>query len=165
MNDKCAAGCGRFSGGDGAGAGNGSGQDGRIILEFDKNHTDQQHVHGIRGIGSGLRSGNKCSRSDIINGIHQAIAKRVSIMVDHVGLAERVVMSGGVAKNIGVVRSLEKSTWNNDPCPQRASISRGLWGGTYRASKKQNFTNSRKRRFNATEMKSGIETLKIKESF
>ena len=45
---------------------------------------------------------------DIVNGIHQAIAKRVAVLVDHVGVKERVMMSGGVAKNTGVVRALEK---------------------------------------------------------
>jgi predicted CoA-substrate-specific enzyme activase len=44
---------------------------------------------------------------DIINGIHHAIAKRVSVLVEHVGVKERVMMSGGVAKNVGVVRALE----------------------------------------------------------
>jgi benzoyl-CoA reductase/2-hydroxyglutaryl-CoA dehydratase subunit BcrC/BadD/HgdB len=40
--------------------------------------------------------------------LHISIAKRVSGQAKRVGLEESVVMTGGVAKNIGVVRELEK---------------------------------------------------------
>ena len=70
---------------------------------------------------------NKCDRSDIINGIHQAIAKRVSIMVDHVGLVERVMMSGGVAKNIGVVRALESQLGTTLLVPEEPQLVGALW--------------------------------------
>jgi (R)-2-hydroxyacyl-CoA dehydratese activating ATPase len=72
---------------------------------------------------------NKCSRSDIINGIHQAIAKRVSIMVDHVGLVERVVMSGGVARNIGVVRALESQLGTTLLVPKEPQLVGALGAG------------------------------------
>ena len=45
---------------------------------------------------------------EIIRGIHDSIAERTSSLVKRVGLAKDVVMTGGVAKNIGVVRSLEE---------------------------------------------------------
>ena len=107
MNDKCAAGCGRFLEVMARALETEVDKMGELSLQFNKRYTDQQHVHGICGVGSCFSGGRKCDRSDIINGIHHAIAKRVSIMVDHVGLDERVMMSGGVAKNIGVVRALE----------------------------------------------------------
>jgi (R)-2-hydroxyacyl-CoA dehydratese activating ATPase len=47
-------------------------------------------------------------RKNIIAGIHESIATRVSAMVGRVGLKEPVMMTGGVAKNIGVVRALEE---------------------------------------------------------
>jgi predicted CoA-substrate-specific enzyme activase len=47
-------------------------------------------------------------KADIIAGIHVAIAHRIAGLAGQVGLEEAVVMTGGVAKNIGVVRALEK---------------------------------------------------------
>ncbi|MDQ5985629.1 MAG: (R)-phenyllactate dehydratase activator [Syntrophus sp. SKADARSKE-3] len=46
-------------------------------------------------------------RKNIIAGIHESIATRVSAMVNRVGLKEPVMMTGGVAKNLGVVKALE----------------------------------------------------------
>ena len=48
------------------------------------------------------------SRESIIRGIHDAIALRTSGMLRRIGLEEPLAMSGGVAKNAGVVRSLEE---------------------------------------------------------
>lgn len=45
---------------------------------------------------------------DILAAIHRSIARRIRGMVESQGLKERVAMSGGVAKNAGVVRALEK---------------------------------------------------------
>ena len=46
-------------------------------------------------------------KADIVAGIHTAIASRVAGLAGQVGLEEAVVMTGGVAQNIGVVRALE----------------------------------------------------------
>ncbi|MBI9086239.1 MAG: 2-hydroxyglutaryl-CoA dehydratase [Desulfobacterales bacterium] len=48
------------------------------------------------------------SRENIIAGIHASIGARVIAMAGRVGITEPVMMTGGVAKNIGVVRALEK---------------------------------------------------------
>ena len=48
------------------------------------------------------------SKLDIIAGIHEAIARRMHSLVNQVGMTPPVVMSGGVAKNAGVVRVLER---------------------------------------------------------
>lgn len=48
------------------------------------------------------------SRENIIAGIHESIGTRVSAMAKRVGLQEPVMMTGGVAKNIGVVKALEE---------------------------------------------------------
>jgi predicted CoA-substrate-specific enzyme activase len=48
------------------------------------------------------------TRENIIAGIHEAIASRVSAMANRIGLIAPVLMTGGVARNIGVVRALEK---------------------------------------------------------
>ena len=47
-------------------------------------------------------------RQDIIAGIHESIAARISSMVGRVGMKEPVMITGGVARNIGVVHALEK---------------------------------------------------------
>ena len=47
-------------------------------------------------------------KADIAAGIADAISRRVVGMVGQVGLKEKVVMSGGVAKNAGVVHSIEE---------------------------------------------------------
>lgn len=47
-------------------------------------------------------------RRNIIAGIHEAVAARVVAMAGRIGLTGPVMMTGGVAKNVGVVRALEK---------------------------------------------------------
>ncbi|GAF72981.1 unnamed protein product, partial [marine sediment metagenome] len=44
---------------------------------------------------------------DIIAGVNQSIASRIASLVRNAGVKEDVVMTGGVAKNIGVIKSLE----------------------------------------------------------
>jgi len=48
------------------------------------------------------------NKEDIIAGIHRAIARRVGTMAENIGIRQQVMMTGGVAKNIGVVRALEE---------------------------------------------------------
>ena len=50
------------------------------------------------------------SRENIIAGIHDSIGSRVISMAKRVGILAPVMMTGGVAKNIGVVRALEKKS-------------------------------------------------------
>jgi predicted CoA-substrate-specific enzyme activase len=47
------------------------------------------------------------SKVDILGGVHAAVAKRTSGMVSRVGLNEPVIMTGGVARNPAAVRHLE----------------------------------------------------------
>ena len=46
------------------------------------------------------------SREDIIAGIHEAIARRVAAMTNRVSVQPPIMMTGGVAKNAGVVNAL-----------------------------------------------------------
>lgn len=46
-------------------------------------------------------------REEIARGLHEAVAGRTAGLVYRIGLKEAVMMTGGVAKNGGVVRSLE----------------------------------------------------------
>lgn len=107
MNDKCAAGTGRF-------------------LEVIANALSLK----LEDLGSiSLNSINKVSISstctvfarqevvsrlsegipleDVLAGIHDAIASRVARMVERLKMGPDMVFTGGVAKNIGVVKALE----------------------------------------------------------
>ncbi len=48
------------------------------------------------------------AKCDIINGIHHSVASRVAGLAHRVGVREQVVMTGGVAQNKGVVDALEE---------------------------------------------------------
>ena len=47
-------------------------------------------------------------KKDIINGIHHSVANRVVGLVNRIGVQDRVVMTGGVAQNKGIVSALEE---------------------------------------------------------
>lgn len=47
-------------------------------------------------------------KRDIINGIHHSVANRVVGLVNRIGVQDRVVMTGGVAQNKGIVSALEE---------------------------------------------------------
>lgn len=60
---------------------------------------------------------------DIINGIHHSIAARMSGLARRVGVRDQVVMTGGVAQNAGVVAALEEElghTVHTSPLAQYA---------------------------------------------
>ncbi|MHC4512381.1 MAG: acyl-CoA dehydratase activase [Planctomycetota bacterium] len=48
----------------------------------------------------------KTSKPDMARAIHDAIADRITSMVRRVGVEERIALIGGVARNVGFVRSL-----------------------------------------------------------
>ena len=106
MNDKCAAGTGRFlevmsrsldvplnTMGERAGL---STKDVRV--------SSMCTVFAESEVVSLVAKGEKVE--DILNGIHQAIADRVASLALRVGLEPPVAVTGGVAKNGGVVQAL-----------------------------------------------------------
>ena len=107
MNDKCAAGTGRFLE---------VMADALEVRVEELGPLSQQSQHPVtisstctvfaesEVIGQMSRGAPK---ADIVAGIHAAIASRVAGLSGQVGLEEAVVMTGGVAQNIGVVRALE----------------------------------------------------------
>jgi activator of 2-hydroxyglutaryl-CoA dehydratase len=44
---------------------------------------------------------------DILGGVHKAIAARTMALVRRVGVEEQVTFTGGVSRNVGMVRALE----------------------------------------------------------
>ena len=62
------------------------------------------------------------SREDLICGIHRAMSHRVAIMAKPVGLKQEVVFTGGVAKNIGMKSALEKEIGLKISVPEEPQI-------------------------------------------
>ena len=108
MNDKCAAGTGRFL----EVMANALEADldgfGEMSLKADRPASISSlcTVFAESEVISLIAKGE--SRANIIAGIHESIAARVSALANRVGIVPPVVMTGGVAKNAGVVKALEK---------------------------------------------------------
>jgi len=62
------------------------------------------------------------AREDIVAGLHRAIAKRVSAMVKRVGIVPPIAFAGGVAKNAGVARALEQELGESLIIPDEPQI-------------------------------------------
>jgi len=107
MNDKCAAGTGRFLEVMARTLELKLEELGPISLEA-KNQakiTAQCSVFAETEVVSLMADGTEVS--DILAGIHDAVASRIMSLVYRVGLEKDVTISGGVAKNVGVVSYLE----------------------------------------------------------
>jgi len=109
MNDKCAAGTGRFL------------DVMARILEVNVDDLEKLGSQSTKEVSisstctvfaeseviSQLAAGSdKC---DVIHGIHRAVAARVVGLAHRVGLQDDIVMTGGVAQNKDVVKSLEEA--------------------------------------------------------
>ncbi|MFX0027964.1 MAG: acyl-CoA dehydratase activase [Candidatus Hermodarchaeota archaeon] len=108
MNDKCAAGTGRFLEVMAKTLELNLEDLGPISLESKKQAkiTAQCSVFAETEVVSLMADGVEVS--DIVAGIHDAIASRIMSLVYRVGLEEELTITGGVAKNIGVVAYLER---------------------------------------------------------
>ena len=108
MNDKCAAGTGRFL------------DVMAKVLEVKVSDLVLLGSHSTKEVGISstctvfaesevisqlAQNTDKC---DIINGIHKSVAGRVSGLAHRIGIRDQVVMTGGVAQNYGIVNALEK---------------------------------------------------------
>ena len=108
MNDKCAAGTGRFLEVMANALETKLEDMGKISLQS-KNPaliTAQCGIFAETEVISLIAEGKAVV--DIIAGLHDSIASRTLSLVNRVGLELDITMTGGVAKNIGVVNSLEK---------------------------------------------------------
>ncbi len=109
MNEKCAAGTGRFL---------------EVMAhalevdldDFGKLSTTSQDPARISSMCTVFAESEVIShiarglpKQDIIAGIHDAITSRVASMARRVPIADDVVLTGGVSKNVGVVHALEKN--------------------------------------------------------
>jgi predicted CoA-substrate-specific enzyme activase len=74
------------------------------------------------------------SREDLIAGVHKAIASRVAIMASRLNIRPEIIFTGGVAKNVGVKRALEDEFGMAISVPQEPQIV-GALGAALLASK------------------------------
>jgi len=107
MNDKCAAGTGRFLAGAADVLGLPLDRIGELSLQGTKpiRLTSVCTVFVESDILSHLAQ-NK-TVEDILAGVHEAIATRTIGLVRRVGVEAEVTFTGGVARNVGMVRALE----------------------------------------------------------
>jgi (R)-2-hydroxyacyl-CoA dehydratese activating ATPase len=108
MNDKCAAGTGRFLEVMARALQVDLEEFGEISLRADRpgKISSLCTVFAESEVISLISKGE--SRENIIAGIHESIATRIAAMAGRVGVRAPLMMTGGVAKNAGVVRALEK---------------------------------------------------------
>jgi predicted CoA-substrate-specific enzyme activase len=122
MNDKCAAGTGRFIEVMAQTLGLGIEEVGPVALtssdycEISSTCTVFAETEIISQRARGR------TREDLIAGALKSIAKRVSIMVSSIGVVKDVVFTGGVAKNIGVKRDLEEALGVDILVPEEPQI-------------------------------------------
>jgi predicted CoA-substrate-specific enzyme activase len=135
MNDKCAAGTGRFL------------EVMARALEININDFGDVSLEAVAPakisslctvfaeseVISLIARGEK--RENIIAGIHESIASRVVAMAGRIGLSAPVMMTGGVAKNKGVVVALEKKTGYRIEVSEKAQVT-GAIGAALIASRR-----------------------------
>ncbi len=108
MNDKCAAGTGRFLGAAAVALDIPLDELGPTALLATKpiRISTTCTVFAESEVLAWLGKGKKVE--DILRGVHQSIASRSIGLLRRVGVFDEVTFTGGVAKNIGMVKSLEE---------------------------------------------------------
>ncbi|NLM07227.1 MAG: 2-hydroxyglutaryl-CoA dehydratase [Tissierellia bacterium] len=113
MNDKCAAGTGRFL------------EVMARVLEVEvvelgklsKQSTKEVNISSTCTVFAESEVISQLAKKteivDIIKGIHRAVASKVAGLAKRLGVEEDVIMTGGVAKNEGIVEALESEIGKN----------------------------------------------------
>jgi len=129
MNDKCAAGTGRFLEVMARALEVNLDEFGNMSLKADNAASISSlcTVFAESEVISLISKGE--NRQNIIAGIHESIASRVVAMGNRIGLRDPVMMTGGVAKNIGVVRALEKKINTSISVSKNAQVTGAIGAG------------------------------------
>ncbi len=121
MNDKCAAGTGRFL----EVMAQALGYTVDDLAELDLKARERIQISNTCTVfaESEVISHLSAKRriEDIVAGIHWSVARRISGLAGRVGLQDTIMMTGGVAMNEGVVRAFKECTGHNvvlSPHPQ-----------------------------------------------
>lgn len=126
MNDKCAAGTGRFL--------EVMSQALEVSLEeigqLAEKSSEAARISSVctvfaeSEVVSNLSQGQ--SREAVARGICEAVASRTAVLAQKVGVVEPIVFTGGVAKNTGVVKALERKLGISLVVPEDATITAAL---------------------------------------
>ncbi|HSB12638.1 MAG TPA: acyl-CoA dehydratase activase [Blastocatellia bacterium] len=108
MNDKCAAGTGRFLGAASAALDIPLGELGEVALQAERpvRISTTCTVFAESEVLSWLGKGKKIE--DILAGVHHSIAARSIGLLRRVGIEEQVTFTGGVARNVGMIEALNR---------------------------------------------------------
>ena len=132
MNDKCAAGTGRFLEVMAARLGTEVGELGRLASAADR----EVRISSVCTVFAESEVVSLVARDEpreaIIKGLHRAVVERVWSMVRMVGVEEPVAMSGGVALNRGVVGLLAKKLGSPLLIHSQPQLV-GAWGAALKA--------------------------------
>ncbi len=75
---------------------------------------------------------NAVEREDILAGVHRSIASRVGTLAQRVGVEDDVVLTGGVAHDLGIIKALEETlhtkVYANEYCQLNGAIGAALFG-------------------------------------
>ena len=132
MNDKCAAGTGRFLEMMARTLELPIEELGPVSLQW----TEEVEISSMCSVFAeseviSLIARNK-EKADIAHGVHKAIAGRAYGLMRRVGLTPRYMMTGGVAKNPGVVKAVEEKLGESlIICPEPeivGAVGAALWG-------------------------------------
>ena len=107
MNDKCAGGTGRFMEIIAAIIQLPLSEIGPISLESTKKIPFNTICAVFAKSEAVALMKDGASKADILAGLHEAISARVLALLKRVGIEEKFVITGGIAKNVGVVRKVE----------------------------------------------------------
>ncbi len=122
MNDKCAAGTGRFL---------------EVMADALEVDLTEMGERSLQARGNVIISSmctvfaesevisliaKGCSKDDIIRGLHEAISKRIFTMAGKLRMEKPITMTGGVAKNQGIVEALRKSLKAEIQVPEEPQI-------------------------------------------
>ncbi len=122
MNDKCAAGTGRYLEIIAEVLETGLEKIGAVSLEATQEVgiSSTCAVFARSEVLSLVRKG--VPKRDVLGGVHEAIARRVLTLIMRVGIEKDFVITGGIAKNVGVVRRLEKRMGLEAKIPPESQI-------------------------------------------
>ncbi len=131
MNDKCAAGTGRFFEVMARALEVDLDDLGALAAESSKSLSISSMctVFAESEVVSLVARGEKVE--DIVAGLCKAVAERTRALAQRVGIAPEVTMTGGVAKNLGVVRALEKLIGHDFNLPEEPQIVGALGAALY----------------------------------
>jgi predicted CoA-substrate-specific enzyme activase len=122
MNDKCAGGTGRFMEIVAEALDVPLSEIGPLSLQNTKELPFSTTCAAFgRGAAVTMRKQGE-AKEDILAGLHEAVARRVTALVNKVGIVEEFVISGGIGRNVGLVSRIEQISGRKVTVPQEPMI-------------------------------------------